>query len=146
MNLLWEWLADPAHWQGADGIPVRTLEHLLYSAITLVLAAVVAVPLGLWIGHTGKGRVAVVNLVNGVRSVPTLGLLFVAVLVVGPMLAGGGAHGRTPAVVDGRDQVRLIKVGQRGLMLVEIGWPASANTDRRHLGPQQTQEVVELHG
>ena len=88
MNLLGEWLADPAHWQGADGIPVRTLEHLLYSAITLVLAAVVAGPLGLWIGHTGKGRVLVVNLVNGMRSVPTLGLLFVAVLVAGPLLAG----------------------------------------------------------
>ncbi|HQY98424.1 MAG TPA: ABC transporter permease [Propionicimonas sp.] len=88
MNLLWEWLADPANWQGSDGIPARIGEHLLYSAITLVLAAIVAIPLGLWIGHTGKGRVVVVNLVNGMRSVPTLGLLFVAVLVAGPLLAG----------------------------------------------------------
>lgn len=88
MNLLWTWLADPAHWQGDDGIPVRVAEHLAYSGVTLLLAAAIGVPLGLWVGHTGRGRVLVVNLVNGMRSVPTLGLLFVAVLVVGPLLAG----------------------------------------------------------
>jgi osmoprotectant transport system permease protein len=88
MNLLWHWLTNPESWQGSSGIPVRVVEHLAYSAATLLIAALIGIPLGLWIGHTGKGRVAVVNLVNGVRSVPTLGLLFVAVLVVGPMLAG----------------------------------------------------------
>ncbi|MFT4110970.1 ABC transporter permease [Propionicimonas sp.] len=88
MNLLWTWLSDSANWQGADGIPVRVAEHLLYSVITLVLAALVGIPLGAWIGHTGRGRVVVVNLVNGMRSVPTLGLLFIAVLVVGPLLGG----------------------------------------------------------
>ncbi len=88
MNLLWTWLTNPENWQGSSGIPVRIAEHLAYSAATLLLAALVGIPLGLWIGHTGRGRVAVVNLVNGVRSVPTLGLLFAAVLVVGPMLAG----------------------------------------------------------
>lgn len=88
MNLLWDWLANPANWQGEYGIGVRVAEHLAYSAVTLVLAALIGVPLGLWIGHTGRGRVLVVNLVNGMRSVPTLGLLFVAVLVVGPLLGG----------------------------------------------------------
>ncbi len=88
MNLLWTWLTDPANWQGQYGIPMRIAEHLAYSAVTLFLAALLGIPLGLWIGHTGRGRVAVVNLVNGMRSVPTLGLLFVAVLVVGPLLAG----------------------------------------------------------
>lgn len=88
MNLLWTWLSDPANWEGEYGIPARIAEHLAYSAVTLVLAALVGIPLGLWIGHTGRGRVAMVNIVNGMRSVPTLGLLFVAVLVVGPLLAG----------------------------------------------------------
>lgn len=88
MNLLWQWLADPAHWQGGDGIPVRIAEHLGYSAVTLLVAAVIGLPLGLWIGHTGRGRLVLVNVVNGMRSVPTLGLLFVAVLLVGPLLAG----------------------------------------------------------
>ncbi len=88
MNLLWNWLADPANWQGQYGIPIRVAEHLGYSAVTLLLAALVGIPLGLWIGHTGRGRVVVVNIVNGMRSVPTLGLLFVAVLVIGPLLNG----------------------------------------------------------
>ena len=88
MNLLWTWLADPANWDGPYGIPVRMVEHLAYSAVTLVLAALIGIPLGLWIGHTGHGRVGMVNVVNGMRSVPTLGLLFIAVLVVGPLLNG----------------------------------------------------------
>jgi len=88
MNLLWTWLSDPANWDGDDGIPARIVEHLGYSAVTLVLAALIGIPLGLWIGHTGRGRVAVVNIVNGMRSVPTLGLLFIGVLVVGPLLSG----------------------------------------------------------
>lgn len=88
MNLLGRWLFDPASWEGTAGIPARVAEHLAYSAVTLVLAALVGIPLGLWIGHTGRGRVLVVNLVNGMRSVPTLGLLFAAVLVLGPLLGG----------------------------------------------------------
>lgn len=88
MNLLWEYLADPAHWVGSDGLIRRIGEHLLYTGITLAVAAAIAIPLGLWVGHTGRGRVVVVNIVNGIRSVPTLGLLFLSVLVLAPRLAG----------------------------------------------------------
>ena len=91
MNLIFEFLADPANWQGPGGIPARIWEHLLYTAVTLVIASAIGIPLGLWIGHTGRGRIVVVNLVNGIRSVPTLGLLFLAVLVIGPRLQGEGA-------------------------------------------------------
>lgn len=91
MNDIITWLTTGANWLGSDGILQHTLEHLEYTALTLVLAAIVAIPLGLWIGHTGKGRFLVVNLVNGMRSVPTLGLLFAAVLVVGPRLQGNAA-------------------------------------------------------
>lgn len=82
------WLTDPASWGGTDGIGARVLEHVQYSLVTLLIASVIAIPLGLWIGHTGKGRVVVVNLVNGMRSLPTLGLLFAAVLVAGPLIGG----------------------------------------------------------
>lgn len=88
MNLVWQYLSDPAHWQGTTGIPARIAEHLLYSAATLLIAALIGIPVGVWIGHTGRGRLLVVNLVNGMRSVPTLGLLYVAVLVLGPIIAG----------------------------------------------------------
>ncbi len=88
MGAMIEWLTDPANWVGSDGIWLRTLQHVQYSLVTLLIASIIAIPLGLWIGHTGKGRVLVVNLVNGMRSVPTLGLLFAAVLIVGPMIRG----------------------------------------------------------
>ncbi|HNM96519.1 MAG TPA: ABC transporter permease subunit [Marmoricola sp.] len=88
MNLLWDYLTNPANWAGPTGVWARIGEHLGYTLVTLLLAALIAVPLGLWIGHTGRGRVVVVNLVNGFRSMPTLGLLFLAVLLLGPRLRG----------------------------------------------------------
>ena len=91
MDLLWAWLTAAATWQGSDGVPVRVLEHLAYSAAALALAAVVAVPAGLWVGHTGRGQVFVVGTAGTLRAVPSLGLLFVAVLVLGPRLQGDAA-------------------------------------------------------
>ena len=47
------WLTDPANWSGPDGIPTRLAEHLAISAVTLAhRRCVIALPLGLWIGHT----------------------------------------------------------------------------------------------
>jgi osmoprotectant transport system permease protein len=81
------WFTDPANWQGEDGIPNRVLEHLEYTALAVLLAAVVAVPLGLWVGHTGRLR-WLVSLANSVRAVPTLGLLFAVSLWLGPKIPG----------------------------------------------------------
>lgn len=86
-----EWLSDPAHWSGPDGVPQHTLEHLMYSGIALLIAAVIAIPVGLAIGHTGKGRFFVVNLAGAARAIPSLGLLFIMVLFLGPRLSGDAA-------------------------------------------------------
>jgi len=83
-----DWLTDGAHWQGEDGILRRLTEHLGYSLSTLVIAALIAIPLGLYVGHTGRGRLFVVNLAGAARAIPSLGLLFLVVLWVGPMLSG----------------------------------------------------------
>lgn len=82
------WLADPAHWAGDDGILRRLVEHLQYSLAALLIAAVIAVPLGLFVGHTGRGKFLVVSLAGAVRAVPTLGLLFLVVLWLGPKIQG----------------------------------------------------------
>lgn len=82
-----EWLTSASSWQGDGGIGARLLEHLMYTAIVLVLAAAIAIPLGLWVGHTGRGR-WLVSLANALRAVPTLGLLFALVLWLGPRLSG----------------------------------------------------------
>ncbi len=91
MNDILTWLTEPAHWSGEDGIPARLLEHLVYSSVAVLIAAVVAIPLGLFIGHTGRGRFVVVNLAGAARAIPSLGLLFIAVLFLGPRLSGDAA-------------------------------------------------------
>lgn len=91
MEAVLTWLTSAAHWHGSDGIPARVVEHLLYSGAALALAAVIAVPAGLWVGHTGRGTVLVVNTAGTLRAIPSLGLLFVAVLVLGPRLQGDAA-------------------------------------------------------
>ena len=85
---VWRWLTDGAHWQGPDGITTRVLEHLEYSVISLLAAAVVAIPLGLVIGHTGRGRVLGVGVTGAMRAIPSLGLLFVSVMTLGDKWTG----------------------------------------------------------
>jgi osmoprotectant transport system permease protein len=85
------WLGDSANWSGPDGIPARTWEHIWYSALSLGLAAAIAVPLGLFIGHTGRGRIVFVNLAGAARAIPSLGLLFLVYLYLGSRLSGDAA-------------------------------------------------------
>ncbi len=77
------WLTDPANWQGAEGIPAQLLWHLYYSVVSVGFAALIAIPLGLFIGHTGRGGVFVIGVANAMRALPTLGLVTLLVLVFG---------------------------------------------------------------
>ncbi len=77
------WLSDSTHWSGAGGVPARVVEHLGYTGLAVAAAAVVAVPLGALIGHTGRGGLVVVGLANGLRALPELGLLTLLVLGMG---------------------------------------------------------------
>jgi osmoprotectant transport system permease protein len=69
------WLAAPDHWQGTDGIPARLLEHLAISAPAVLVAALIAFPLGAWIGHTGRHVGLALNLANLGRAVPSYAVL-----------------------------------------------------------------------
>jgi osmoprotectant transport system permease protein len=83
------WLSDSAHWQGANGIPARLIEHLALSGASLLLAALVALPLGLWIGHTGRLSWLVVSSANAWRALPSfavIGLLVPFTTVIDPNL------------------------------------------------------------
>lgn len=82
------WLTDAASWSGGDGIPLRVWQHVWYSTLAMVVAAAIGIPLGLWVGHTGRGRFVAVNLVGTFRAIPSLGLLFAALMVLGPRISG----------------------------------------------------------
>lgn len=121
MNFLqqaWSYLFTAANWVGPAGLGARTLEHLQYTGLAVVASALFAIPIGMAVGHTGRGIFAVVSAVNALRALPTLGMLLLGVLLWGlglipptvalmllgipPLLAGtyAGIAGVDPAVVD----------------------------------------------
>jgi osmoprotectant transport system permease protein len=69
------WLTDPVQWQGPAGIPTRLLEHIELSAAALVVAIAVALPVGLRIGHTGRGAALAINIANLGRALPSLAVI-----------------------------------------------------------------------
>jgi osmoprotectant transport system permease protein len=79
----WDWVTTSAHWQGSDSIPQQLLAHLGYTVLPLLIAALIGIPLGVAIGHTGRGAVLVVNLANAWRAIPTLGLLILLAVYLG---------------------------------------------------------------
>lgn len=95
MNLLTgaiAWLTDPTNWAGTDGIPTRLAQHLTITAIAMASAALIALPVGLLAGHTGRGSGLIGAITGAARAIPTLGLLTLIGLGVGigltaPLLA-----------------------------------------------------------
>jgi osmoprotectant transport system permease protein len=70
-----DWLTRSSVWAGPDGIPARLLEHVWYSGLSVLIAALIALPAGLLIGHTGRGSLAAATLSNFWRALPTLGVV-----------------------------------------------------------------------
>lgn len=121
MNFLQQALAyifTADNWGGRAGIGARIVEHLQYTGVAVAVSALIAIPIGLLIGHTGRGSVLVVTAVNSLRALPTLGVLLLGVLLWGlgllpptvaltllgvpPLLAGtyAGIANVDPALVD----------------------------------------------
>ena len=88
---IWTWLSTAEHWHGPDGVPIHLKEHLQYSLIALLIAAAIALPLGLLIGHTGRGSFVVVAIANSFRALPTVGLLTFFVILIAPHIHSSGA-------------------------------------------------------
>jgi osmoprotectant transport system permease protein len=82
MNLF-EYLSDPANWQGTGGIWHLLLQHIAYTVASVGIAAAVGIPLGILIGHTNRGSFLVIGLSNAARALPSLGLLVLVVLLLG---------------------------------------------------------------
>lgn len=83
MDVLVAWFLDPANWTGTGGVPNRLLEHVVLSGLAVMAGAAIAVPLGLFIGHTGRGAVATIAIGNLGRAVPSYAMLVIFVPVLG---------------------------------------------------------------
>jgi osmoprotectant transport system permease protein len=138
----WDWITASANWHGSGSIPQQLLAHLGYSLLPLLIAALIAVPLGVAIGHRG-GQLAnvVINIANASRSVPTLGLLILlavflgfsaatwlvplVVLAIPPILinAAEGVAGVDPGVRDAATGVGMTTWQQITRVEVPIAMP-----------------------
>ena len=85
------WFGDGANWRGDDGVPHRLREHVLMSLASMAAAAALALPVGLAMGHTGRGGALAINVSNLGRAVPSFAILVLAAQVFG--------IGATPAFV-----------------------------------------------
>ena len=77
------WFADSAHWQGTSGIPNRLLEHVLMSGAATLAAGLIALPLGVALGHFARGGNIAINISNIGRAIPSFAVLVLAFEVVG---------------------------------------------------------------
>lgn len=73
------WFADPAHWSGANGVPARLGQHVGISLLSVGIAAAIALPVGLYIGHTRRGQALAINLANVGRAIPSLAAIAIVV-------------------------------------------------------------------
>jgi osmoprotectant transport system permease protein len=69
------WLTDPANYSGPGGIPARLFEHVVLALVSLAIAVAIALPIGLWIGHTRRGVGFAINLANLGRALPSLAVI-----------------------------------------------------------------------
>ncbi len=78
-----QWFFDGSHWQGDFGVPNRLFEHVSMSAESLAAATLIALPIGITVGHLGRGGNLAINVANVGRAVPSFALLVIAVQLVG---------------------------------------------------------------
>ncbi len=77
----------PATGQARSGIPNRLFEHIALSGASIAIAMAIAIPAGIWIGHTGRFASFAVNLANLGRALPSLaviGLVLPLTVVIDP--------------------------------------------------------------
>jgi len=82
-------LTEAANWQGETGIPNRLIEHLAISFLAVLTASAIALPLGFYIGHTGKLQLLGINIANIGRAIPSYAvmvMLLPVMLALAPVL------------------------------------------------------------
>ena len=137
------WIFAPARAEGALPLSEAIWTHLAFTFVSVAIAAVLAVPAGWLIGHTGRGREIAVALSGGARAVPSFGLVLLLVLLLGvthkvaasvtafvllaipPILAGAyaGVEAVERRVVDGARSVGMTPWQVLGKVEVPLGLP-----------------------
>jgi osmoprotectant transport system permease protein len=99
MSDIIDFFLNPANWAGQTGIPNRLFEHVVISGVAIAVATLIGLPLGLYIGHTGRGANLAINLANIGRAVPSYAILVMVLpvtLALAPVLGYAPALGLNP--------------------------------------------------
>jgi osmoprotectant transport system permease protein len=86
VNLLAEafaWIFSPDRLGGSSPLPAAIALHLFYTFLAVIIAGVIAIPLGYYIGHTGRGRNLAIGISGAARAIPSFGLILLLILVIG---------------------------------------------------------------
>ncbi|MGH2682244.1 MAG: ABC transporter permease [Actinomycetota bacterium] len=78
-----DWFTDPTQWSGSRGIPLRLLEHVITSSVSVIIAAAIALPVAMYIGHRRRFELFVVSVANLGRAVPSFGLIVLFLILFG---------------------------------------------------------------
>ncbi|MFF4520983.1 ABC transporter permease [Streptomyces bluensis] len=117
VRLVGDWLASAQQWHGDGGIPQRLLEHLTYSGLSLLFAALIGLASGLLVGHTGRGAFAVAGVATLARAIPTFGLVVLVVTLAGlsttPVLVALVALAVPPILLNTFEGVRGVDPATR---------------------------------
>lgn len=118
-----EWFTTASHWEGSAGVVHRLSEHVTMSGAAVLVAAAVALPLGVGLGHAGRGGALAINLSNVGRAIPSFAILVIAAQLFGigwePAFAALVALGIPPMVTNAyvgmRDVDADVKEAARGM-------------------------------
>jgi len=141
----WSFVTTADNWSGRTGITTRTWAHVRLSAFSLVVAAVIALPPAVFLGHVKRFGVVAVSIVNIGRAIPSFAVLalafplfiewglglgfwptFAALVVLGipPMFTNAytGVRDVDPGVVEAARGVGM----RRGQILLGVEVPSAA--------------------
>lgn len=70
-------------WDDRSFVATKTLEHVELSAIAVAIAAVLAFPVGVWLGHLHRGSFIAINGSNVGRALPSLAVISIFLPILG---------------------------------------------------------------
>jgi osmoprotectant transport system permease protein len=80
---VFDFLTNSDQWHGNESIPTLLGQHIQLTIVSVLAAAVVALPVGILLGHVRTGGAVAVNIANIGRALPALALLILSVQWVG---------------------------------------------------------------
>ncbi len=123
-----DWFTATARWHGNDGIPHRTFQHVWYMVVSMVIGAAIALPVGIGLGHSGRGGLLAINVSNIGRAVPSFGLVILVFLLIGygflPVLVALVALAIPPMVTNSYVGMRAVDpdVREAATAMGMTGW------------------------